>query len=331
MQYNISVIVPVYNTADFIVRCINSVLAQSLPVQEVILVDDGSTDESGRVCDELAAKNKLVRVIHQSNAGPNAARKAGVLAASGNLIAFIDSDDAIHPEMYSLLAAKLANNPGCIPCCGFFSTSMQKIHFPNLEKPVHWKNYFGTSRFQALLRNSNMMLSLNNKLYPRIVFDEIDFGTELRSHEDLYVNLQIFSKIDKVSLCLTPLYAYYYRPGSLSTRTTTKKQLDDMLWVAEYFCKISEKDISQQELAQSCYSERLIYSYTLLARGEKAGQDKAEKKRLADLIKSRKKYIYRDKAMPAQVRAAGIAIIAYWPVYDTVVKVLTILKKRAKG
>ena len=96
----VSVIVPVYNIAAELPRCVESVLAQTWDALEVILVDDGSTDGSGSLCDSFARQDARVRVIHQKNAGVSAARNAGVSRATGEYLAFVDSDDYVEPELY---------------------------------------------------------------------------------------------------------------------------------------------------------------------------------------------------------------------------------------
>ena len=99
----ISVIVPVYNTEKYLSRCIDSILAQTFTDLELILVDDGSTDNSGNICDEYAAKDKRIRVIHQNNCGQGYARNAGLNVARGDYIGFLDPDDLISKDMFSHL------------------------------------------------------------------------------------------------------------------------------------------------------------------------------------------------------------------------------------
>lgn len=99
----VSVVVPVYNVEPFLPECVESILAQTWQNYEVILVDDGSTDSSGKMCDDYARKNTRVRVIHKKNGGLSSARNAGIDIALGNYIAFVDSDDAVHPDYLKVL------------------------------------------------------------------------------------------------------------------------------------------------------------------------------------------------------------------------------------
>lgn len=100
----ISVIIPVYNAAPYLVRSVNSVINQTFPNWELILVDDGSKDSSGQICDEFAQRDSRVRVVHQENAGAGAARNDGIKQASGEYIVFVDSDDFIEPDYLALLS-----------------------------------------------------------------------------------------------------------------------------------------------------------------------------------------------------------------------------------
>lgn len=99
MECKISIIVPVYNSSKYLRSCIDSILKQSLSDWELILVNDGSTDDSGEICDEYAVKYPAIRVIHKENAGVSEARNTGLVAATGEYVGFVDSDDTIRPEM----------------------------------------------------------------------------------------------------------------------------------------------------------------------------------------------------------------------------------------
>ncbi|MBQ6973154.1 MAG: glycosyltransferase [Synergistaceae bacterium] len=115
----ISVIVPVYNTEKYLAQCVNSILTQTYANLELILVDDGSTDSSPAMCDDFARKDSRVRVIHKENGGAGLARNAGLDAANGELVATVDSDDCIMPEMYARLYALMSENGADMAMCGY--------------------------------------------------------------------------------------------------------------------------------------------------------------------------------------------------------------------
>ena len=115
----ISVIVPVYKVESYLPSCIESVLSQTYPCFELILVDDGSPDHCGEICDAYARKDDRVRVIHQKNAGLSAARNAGLEIASGTYVTFVDSDDAIHPQMLERLIKAIQTTDANMSLCFF--------------------------------------------------------------------------------------------------------------------------------------------------------------------------------------------------------------------
>ena len=107
MNQTVSVIVPVYNVAQYLPQCVDSILSQDYADLEVLLIDDGSTDASGEICDQYAAQDSRVRVIHQKNGGAAAAKNAGLRAASGDYLTFVDSDDYLEPNAYGFLMKTL--------------------------------------------------------------------------------------------------------------------------------------------------------------------------------------------------------------------------------
>ena len=114
----VSIIIPVYNVEKYLPRCIESVLSQTYSSIEIILVDDGSVDNSGKICDEIASVNPKVKVIHKENGGLSDARNAGIKIAQGEYFSFIDSDDWIHEDTYRILADKIKQNHADIICFG---------------------------------------------------------------------------------------------------------------------------------------------------------------------------------------------------------------------
>lgn len=115
----ISIVIPIYNTEQYLDKCVDSVLNQTYKNLEVILVDDGSTDDSGKICDYYAAKDQRVVIIHQRNQGNNVARKNGVKIANGDYVGFVDSDDWIEPDMYQCMVDNIKKNNADIVSVGF--------------------------------------------------------------------------------------------------------------------------------------------------------------------------------------------------------------------
>ena len=132
----ISVIVPVYNVEKYLVQCINSILNQTIKNLEIILVDDGSLDNSGKICDEFSKKDDRIVAIHKENNGLSSARNAGLEIANGNYIGFVDSDDWLDEHMYEILLKLIKENNSDISCCDFFKTADSNDTMPSCDDEV---------------------------------------------------------------------------------------------------------------------------------------------------------------------------------------------------
>lgn len=154
MQHKISVIVPVYNTREYLPRCIDSLLAQTYENLEIVLVDDGSPDGAGVVCDSYrqkaaeGASGKQIVVIHQENKGLNSAWKAGVSAATGEYVGFVDSDDFVDPDMYQRMQEASQNGLVDMVCCGLRHEYQQKNHKEWKEEVNFPKDYYTFQEMQ---------------------------------------------------------------------------------------------------------------------------------------------------------------------------------------
>lgn len=218
----ISVIVPVYNVANYLPKCIDSILAQTYENIEVILVDDGSTDNSGKICDEYAKKDNRIKVIHKENAGLSSARNKGIEVASGEYLAFIDSDDYISEKMFQLLYDAIGNSELAI--CGYSCVDEDGKQI----KPgtvIENKVMTQEQSFDELCRYNNAgYIIACNKLYKKELFDEIRYPIG-KLHEDEFVIHNIFSKCNSIACIDTVLYFYLQRQGSIM-KTPSIRRLD---------------------------------------------------------------------------------------------------------
>ena len=212
----ISVIVPVYNVENYLVRCVDSILRQTYENLEIILVDDGSRDSSGSLCDELARKDTRIQVIHKENGGLSSARNAGIDIARGEYLAFVDSDDYITEDavaqLYSLAEAENVK----LVCAGRYdvdgATGEKTVGLCHKQKETVTSQMF----LDRLLRWDNCDSSACDKLFHRELFREHRFPLGRRS-EDVAVMYRIIHQAGMVALLDKPLYHYYHRPGSIST------------------------------------------------------------------------------------------------------------------
>lgn len=210
----LSVIVPVYNAAATIEKCADSVLCQAPAASELILVDDGSADASPALCDRLAEKDARVRVFHRQNGGPSAARNAGLAAASGRYLQFIDADDWLLPGVYD--AALPALEAGADVC--FFG--VRNVGGPpDPPLPDAELEGFGAlrDRFEHFLVHTGQFASPCNKIYRASAVGGVRFDESLHINEDLLFNLEVFLRCGRVRFLPDLFYCCDHRvSGSIS-------------------------------------------------------------------------------------------------------------------
>ena len=214
----ISVIVPVYNAEKYLAKCVDSLLNQTLQDIEIILVDDGSADKSPIMCDDYAKKNSYIKVLHKTNGGVSSARNAGLKIASGEFVAFLDSDDYIEANAYEV-AYNIAKGNSCdYVMWGFFcdfvdeneNITNQKISIPQNVK------YESTQRKELL----NISGYLWNKLYSRKLLNELNlsFNNELTLYEDLLFNTKFITQT-KNAIFIPEALTHYIQRNIVSLGT----------------------------------------------------------------------------------------------------------------
>ena len=211
----ISVIVPVYNVAAYLSRCVDSILAQTYENLEILLVDDGSTDDSGSICDEYGRKDPRIRVIHKENGGLSSARNAGLDTASGDYVGFVDSDDWIEPEMYAQMLALMQNSGARLVCAGRSDvdggTGGKTVGLcPKRQELVSGEELAG-----RIFLWDHCDSSACDKLYRWELFDGIRYP-EGKTCEDIPVTYRLVLKAQRAVLCDKPFYNYCHRAGSIS-------------------------------------------------------------------------------------------------------------------
>ena len=256
----VSVIVPVYNVAPYLGECLESVCSQTYKNLEVILIDDGSTDESGEICDRWCDKDSRVRVIHQQNAGVSCARNTGLDSCTGDLITFVDSDDWLDLRMLEKLVACLTKNHADSAMCGF----VDYPHGVPVEKglfPVPPCDFPGT--VYQMMRRNGYFTSLWAKLFRReLVFREggpIRFDPALAFGEDEVWLLEVLRETKCTAFVPEALYFWRPREGSVTrSDKLTEKQMSIFEAKAQSL-RLLPDDAAIQTLARGriyndCYS-----------------------------------------------------------------------------
>ncbi|MGN0514976.1 MAG: glycosyltransferase family 2 protein, partial [Lachnospiraceae bacterium] len=216
----ISVIVPVYNTEDYLRPCIESILRQTYPYLQIILVNDGSTDHSGEICDEYKLKDSRIEVIHQENGGVSIARNIGMKLAKGEYVSFIDSDDYIHPQMYEFLLQSIKEDEYSFSMVlgkrvydynnYFQHHKLFKKHPLTQEQMI--KGLFNSAPVNGV--DELQMIVVWNKLYKRELLEEELFrktGTE-----DTEFNCRIYLHAHQAILIEEAMYYWVQRSSSIT-------------------------------------------------------------------------------------------------------------------
>ena len=236
----ITVIVPIYNVELYLRKCIDSITGQSYKNLEIILVDDGSQDKCGLICDEYAEKDSRVRVIHKENGGLSDARNAALDVMKGEYVTFIDSDDYVATEYISYLYDLIKHNDADIAICGYkYITEDGKVlnHLVDDDTVMIMDQ---EKAFFELLKSKYFSNSACSKLFRADCFEGIRYPYG-RLYEDVATTYKTFFKSEKIVFGANPLYFYLYRVGSISKQQFSLARMDGI-----YFAEEMVKDITQK-------------------------------------------------------------------------------------
>ncbi|MCR5609722.1 MAG: glycosyltransferase [Lachnospiraceae bacterium] len=236
----LSVIIPVFNVENYLEKCINSVRNQTIQNIEIILIDDGSTDNSGELCNKLALQDKRIVVVHQKNGGLSVARNTGLEIANGEWIAFLDSDDWISQSMYKKLIDCCINNSCDVSFC-------DSVDVEEIESIINHNNVKGNEKIieindylSMLINKDKARIEVWNKVWKRELIGKTRF---IPGHvsEDIHFNREILQKVDKIAYVPEQLHYYLVqRPGSTSTSFKVKRLYafqEYSTWIVDYYTK----------------------------------------------------------------------------------------------
>lgn len=217
----VSIVIPVYNAAKFIEECVKSVCSQSYPYIEILLVDDGSTDISGAVCDDFARRDKRIRVIHKKNGGVSSARNVGIEAATGDYLIFVDSDDSIEPSAVEILMEAVVNTKEI----DFIASSYYDLCSENkkvVKLIVEQDTEIVGSELKPFYLDHYMLFTTPwSKLFVKKIISDnaIRFDESVKYGEDMIFNMQYLKYANHIVLLSSPIYNYrLLAEGSAQTK-----------------------------------------------------------------------------------------------------------------
>lgn len=268
MNLKISVIIPIYNVEKYLNRCIDSILNQTYSNLEIILVNDGSSDSCGKICDYYKMQDQRIKVIHKVNGGLSSARNSGLEIATGDYISFIDSDDFINLKMFEDMIKVAKQNNSDMICCKYFKfkniddipkiddKDMNIKHFTNIEA---LEEYFS----DKLENDKQINTAVWNKIYKKEILKNIQFPVG-KIYEDVYVTYKLLYNSKKVSIINKYYYYYFQRDGSIMNSKFAVNDLYSYDDWKEIFHYINEKiDIFSDKVAIK-YIFKHIYIFRMI-------------------------------------------------------------------
>lgn len=288
MTEKISIIVPAYNNAPWLGRCLDSLLAQTYDNCEIIVVNDGSQDDTAAVLDGYAEKHSNIKAIHQENGGVTSARLRGIQEATGDWLGFVDGDDVVEPQMYEQLLHNAHVYGADISHCG------QQILFPDGRVTMVLND--GSVRQQDHLTGLKDLLDggliesgLCTKLYKKQLFAGLAgwMDQTVKHNEDLLMNFYLFSQAEKSVFQAVCPYHYLLRQGSASYQALTKAMIFDPIRVRQRILLSCEEAIqvdARQALMRNC-----LFGYARLSM-EKGSSFREEKAEVRQLLREQKEH-----------------------------------------
>ena len=299
----VCVIVPVYRVEAYLRRCVDSILNQSFGDFTLVLVDDGSPDTCGDICDEYAGKDRRIHVIHQKNGGLSAARNAGIewclSRGESEWLTFIDSDDWIHPAYLQTLVEAAEFGETRISACGFVLTEGEQPQAPP-ESMIFQK--WDARRFY--LEERVVATVAWAKLYHKTCFESIRYPVG-RVHEDEYVTYRLLIENEVVTYVPAPLYGYFINPTGITRKPWSPKRLDALDAYEEQIRYFEER--GDRELHCRCFREYMENAYRHLQAAEGA-PNASELKSVLRALKRRMRRVIR--------RAAKYGYLEFRPDYE---------------
>ncbi len=289
----ISIIIPVYNSEKYLRACLDSVLDQTFTDFELILVDDGSPDRCGGICDEYADKDERVRVCHIENSGSSAARNYGIDRARGKYLGFIDSDDYIDKDMYRVLYDNLKKEDADLSMCGLYDVYGGEI-INMVEKPIY-RTMDAEETILTVMEAKLTSVTPVNKLYKKELFKGIRYPVGEDSGEDASIIVELLLRCKKTVMTTEQKYYYIHREGSITTRDFKPSDKSVIRAYKKNYNLIKEHVPSLIPVARM----RICWAYffvldKLLTSGNRR-EYREEEKELVDYLRDHMRFILQDK------------------------------------
>lgn len=290
----ISIVVAVYNVEKYISACIDSLLAQNYANVEIILVDDGSTDHSGEICDSYSKRDKRIKVIHKENGGLSSARNVGIEMANGSLIGFVDGDDTVEKEMYEQLYTNMISTNSDISICGRYYVYEDGEKVIRYKEKPEMKVMNSKEAIAEMNSFSSFDMAAWDKLYKTSLFNSIRFPVGKLS-EDYFIMYKLFLSSDKICYTPKPLYNYMQRQNSISH--TKNINFDFIEAAKEQMIGVEEKYPELKDILHTAYASANMTVYDFYLK-EQVKCPSSVRKRMQKIVKENLKYVNKNRSLP---------------------------------
>ena len=309
----ISVVVPIYNVEKYLDRCVESLCAQTYKNLEIILVDDGSPDSSPVLCDEWGTRDERIVVVHKQNGGLSDARNAGVMAAHGSYIGFVDSDDYVAPDMYESLYTHMQETDADIAICG-----IADVYSDHTELPKKTMRSVMTSEevLSDMLLNKTLTVCVPPRLYPAWLLHEVPQPVGM-THEDSWTMVDYFTKVKRAAVDTTPRYFYWHAQDTITSNPASRAR-QDLIDAWEHNRRVVEKHFPAivNDVLFRCYWAHFdVLDGMILSKSA----DTARKKEIISWLKQRKRDILKHPAVNKKRKIALRVLCASEKLYEKLV------------
>lgn len=293
----ISVVIPIYNISEQLHKCIDSALKQTYKQLEIILVDDGSTDNSGKICDEYSKKDARIKVIHKKNGGLSDARNVGISKSHGKYIFLLDGDDYIEFDCIEYLFNIMQKEKSDIACCGY-------VKFFENQKPKakngSYKSFTKIDALERLMYQKNITTSAWGKLYKKELFQDIQYPKGAIC-EDLPTTYRLFSKSKRITISNAKKYFYLQRPNSIIHSSFNLKRYDAYSFAKEETKFIQENYPKIIKSAQARECMEAIYIISAMTKEKEKYREQYNE--MAKVIKTLSSKVLFDRKTTIQNKA----------------------------
>jgi len=310
MEPLISIIIPVYNVKQYLKKCVDSVIAQTYKNIEIIIVDDGSTDGSSSLCNEIKNDDNRIKVYHKQNGGLSSARNFGIDKAKGEYIGFVDSDDYIDNDMYEVLLDLAEKNNAEMSMCALYDVYGDKIR--RINNNITSETVGREEAIRMVLEAEVVSVTAVNKLYKKELFRDARYP-EGRTAEDAFLIIDLLDNCNRVAITTAQKYYYFHRNDSITTRKFNGN-VDAIDAYKRNYEIIEQKypellDVAKMRL---CWANFYVLDHLLLDDRE---EYKDIKKQVISYLNNNYTFVMRNKQFHTSRKIAATMLRINWRLY----------------